>query len=38
MTLEGVEGNVTVHVAELEGTPSLGAKAKVEGVLINNTI
>jgi len=38
LALEGVEGDVTVHVAELEGTPSLGAKAKVEGVLIDNTI
>ena len=38
MTLEGVEGDVTVYVAELEGTPSPGAKAKVEGVLIDNTI
>jgi len=38
MTLEGVEGQVTVHVTELEGTPSVGAKAKVEGVLKNNTI
>jgi len=38
MTLEGVEGDVTVHVTELKGTPSLGTKAKVEGVLIDNTI
>jgi hypothetical protein len=38
MTLEGVEGDVTVYVTELEGTPSSGAKAKVEGVLIDNTI
>ena len=38
MTLEGVEGDVTVFVAELEGTPSPGAKVKVEGVLIDNTI
>ena len=38
MTLEGVEGDVTVFVAELEGTPLPGAKVKVEGVLIDNTI
>ncbi|MBA7491840.1 hypothetical protein ES702_02388 [subsurface metagenome] len=38
MTLEGVEGDVTVCVAELEGTPSPGAKVKVEGVLIDNAI
>ena len=38
MTLEGVEGDITVYVAELEGTPSPGAKVKVEGVLIDNTI
>jgi len=38
MTLEGVEGDVTVYVAELEGVPSLGAEAKVEGVLTDNTI
>ena len=36
--MEGVEGDVTVYVAELEGKPSVGAKAKVEGVLIENTI
>ena len=38
MTLEGVEGDITIYVAELEGTPSLGAKVKVEGVLTDNTI
>jgi hypothetical protein len=38
MTLEGVEGDVTVYVVELEGTPSPGVKVKVEGVLIDNTI
>jgi len=38
MTLEGVEGYVTVYVAELEGVPSLGTEAKVEGILIDNTI
>ena len=38
MTLEGVEGQVTVYVTELEGTPTVGAKAKVEGVLKDNTI
>ena len=38
MTLEGVEGSVTLYIAELEGTPSVGAKAKVEGVLNDNTI
>jgi len=38
MTLEGVEGQVTVYVTELEGTPAVGAKAKVEGVLKDNTI
>jgi hypothetical protein len=38
MTLEGVEGDVTVFVAELEGTPLPGAKVKVEGILIDNTI
>ncbi|MHA2067144.1 MAG: DUF4382 domain-containing protein [Candidatus Thorarchaeota archaeon] len=38
MTLDDVEGDVTVYVVELEGTPSLGAKVKVEGILIENTI
>jgi len=38
MTLEGVEGDVTVYVAELEGVPSLGVEAKVEGILTDNTI
>jgi hypothetical protein len=38
MTLEGVEGDVTVYVGELEGTPSVGANVKVEGILIDNTI
>ena len=38
MTLEGVGGQVTVYVTELEGTPAVGAKAKVEGVLKDNTI
>ncbi len=38
MTLEGVEGDVTVYVAELEGVSSLGVEAKVEGVLIDHTI
>ena len=38
MTLEGVEGSVTVYVTELEGTPTVGAKTKVEGVLKDNTI
>ena len=38
MTLEDIEGNVTVYVAELEGTPSPGANVKVKGVLIDNTI
>ena len=38
MTLEGVEGQVLVYVVELEGTPSVGAWAEVEGVLVNNTI
>jgi hypothetical protein len=38
MTLEGVKGDVIVYVAELEGTPSPGAKVKVEGVLTDNTI
>jgi hypothetical protein len=38
MTLEGVAGQVTVYVTELEGTPAVGAKAEVEGVLKDNTI
>lgn len=38
MTLEGIEGQVTVYVAELEGTPSVSAKAEVKGILTNNTI
>ncbi len=38
MTLEGVEGEVTVYVTELEGTPAVGAYAEIEGVLIDNTI
>ena len=36
--MEGVEGDVTVYVGELEGTPSVGAKAKIEGILIDNGI
>jgi len=38
MTLEGVDGEVTVYVIELEGTPSVGARAEVEGVLTDNII
>ena len=38
MALEGVEGNVMVYVTELEGTPSVGAHAEVEGNLVNNII
>ncbi len=38
MTLEGVEGQVLVYVVELEGTPSVGAWAEIEGVLVDNTI
>ena len=38
MTLEGVEGYVTVYVTELEGTPSVGATARIEGILKNSTI
>lgn len=38
MTLEGIEGSVTVYVAELQGTPSVGAKAKIEGILEGNVI
>jgi len=38
MTLEGVEGDVTVYVDKVEGVPSLGAEVKVEGVLTDNTI
>ena len=38
MTLEGVAGQVTVYVTELEGEPAVGAKAKVEGILKDNTI
>ena len=38
MTLEGIEGLVTVYVVELESTPSVGAKAKVEGILKNLAI
>lgn len=38
MTLEGVAGQVTVYVTELEGMPAVGAKAEVEGVLKDNAI
>ena len=38
MSLKGIKGSVSVHVAELQGTPSVGAKAIVEGVLKDNTI
>jgi len=38
MALRGIRGSVTVHVVELEGTPSIGAKAEVEGVLKDNVI
>jgi hypothetical protein len=38
MTLEGIEGPVTVYVVELEGTPAVDARAKIEGVLLDNTI
>jgi len=38
MNLEGVEGEVTVYVTELEGTPSVGAHAEVEGILVDNVI
>ena len=38
MTLDGVDGPVTVHVIELEGTPSVGAWAEIEGILTDNTI
>jgi len=38
MSLEGIEGQVIVHVTELEGTPSVGAHAEVEGILVNNVI
>ena len=38
MSLKGIKGSVTVYIAELQGTPSVGAKAMVEGVLKDNTI
>jgi hypothetical protein len=38
MSLEGVEGEVTVYVTELEGTPTVGASAEIQGVLIDNVI
>jgi len=38
MTLEGVEGQVMVYVTELEGTPAVGARAEIEGILIDNII
>jgi hypothetical protein len=38
MTLEGVEGEVTVHVVELEGTPAVGARAEIQGVLLDGII
>jgi hypothetical protein len=38
MSLKGIKGSVTVYIAELQGTPSVGAKAIVEGVLKDNTI
>jgi len=38
MTLEGIDGDVIVYVTELEGTPSVGAWAEVEGVLTDNII
>ena len=38
MTLEGIEGEVMVYVTEVEGTPAVGARAEIEGVLIDNII
>ncbi len=38
MSLRGIRGSVTVHVVELEGAPSMGAKAEVKGVLKDNVI
>ncbi len=38
MTLEGIEGQVMVYVTELEGTPAVGARAEIEGILIDNII
>jgi hypothetical protein len=38
MTLEGVVGDVTVYVTELEGTPSVDARTEIEGVLKDNVI
>ena len=38
MTLEGVDGLVTVYLVELEGTPFVGARANIEGILTESTI
>jgi hypothetical protein len=38
MSLKVIKGSVTVYIAELQGIPSVGAKAIVEGVLKDNTI
>lgn len=38
MTLKGVRGPVTVNVTKVEGTPEVGARAEVQGVLTGNTI
>jgi hypothetical protein len=38
MNLEGIEGEVMVYVTEVEGTPVVGARADIEGVLIDGII
>lgn len=38
MTLEGIDGLVTVYLVELEGTPYVGARANIEGILTESTI
>ncbi len=38
MTLEGIDGPVTVYLVELEGTPFVGARANIEGILTESTI
>ena len=38
MTLDGIDGLVSVYVVELEGTPYVGARANIEGILTESTI
>lgn len=38
MTIAGVTGPVTVYVTKLDGTPTVGVKAQIEGILTGNSI